>query len=116
MAELEYEPEVVPAQAASLLLAHGVDSLAVEEDLARVWREDAGQAVQQGGLAGIVQDPDDLLPGAEVEPGRVAGARREAAACQVLAKVRFNQAPTAPIYVGGALITVGGMIIAFWRA
>ena len=35
---------------------------------------------------------------------------------QVLAKVRFNQAPTAPIYVGGALITVGGMIIAFWRA
>src|ERR1700735_5000464 len=35
---------------------------------------------------------------------------------QVLAKVRFNQAPTTPIYVGGALITVGGMIIAFWRA
>ncbi len=35
---------------------------------------------------------------------------------QILAKVRFNQAPTAPIYVGGALITVGGMIIAFWRA
>ncbi len=33
---------------------------------------------------------------------------------QVLAKVRFNQAPTAPIYVGGALITLGGMIIAFW--
>ncbi len=35
---------------------------------------------------------------------------------QLLAKVRFNQAPTAPIYVGGALITAGGMIIAFWRA
>jgi len=35
---------------------------------------------------------------------------------QVLAKVRFNQAPTAPVYVGGALITAGGMIIAFWRA
>ena len=35
---------------------------------------------------------------------------------QVLAKVRFNQAPTVPIYLGGALITVGGMIIAFWRA
>jgi hypothetical protein len=35
---------------------------------------------------------------------------------QVLAKVRFNQAPTAPIYLGGALITAGGMIIAFWRA
>ena len=35
---------------------------------------------------------------------------------QVLAKVRFNQAPTAPVYVGGALITVGGMVVAFWRA
>ena len=35
---------------------------------------------------------------------------------QVLAKVRFNQSPTVPIYLGGALITVGGMIIAFWRA
>jgi hypothetical protein len=34
---------------------------------------------------------------------------------QVLAKVRFDQAPTAPIYVGGALITTGGLIIAFWR-
>jgi hypothetical protein len=35
---------------------------------------------------------------------------------QVLAKVRFNQAPTAPIYVGGTLIATGGVIIAFWRA
>jgi hypothetical protein len=35
---------------------------------------------------------------------------------QVLAKVRFNQAPTIPIYVGGTLITAGGMIIAFWKA
>ena len=34
---------------------------------------------------------------------------------QVLAKVRFNQAPTTPIYVGGALIAAGGIIIAFWR-
>jgi hypothetical protein len=34
---------------------------------------------------------------------------------QVLAKVRFNQAPTLPIYVGGSLITTGGLIIAFWR-
>jgi hypothetical protein len=34
---------------------------------------------------------------------------------QVLAKVRFNQAPTAPIYLGGALIATGGLIIAFWR-
>jgi hypothetical protein len=35
---------------------------------------------------------------------------------QVLAKVRFNQAPTPPIYVGGTLIATGGLIIAFWRA
>jgi small multidrug resistance family-3 protein len=34
---------------------------------------------------------------------------------QVLARVRFHQAPTVPIYVGGTLITLGGMIIAFWR-
>jgi hypothetical protein len=34
---------------------------------------------------------------------------------QVLAKVRFHQAPTAPIYVGGTLIATGGLIIAFWR-
>jgi hypothetical protein len=34
---------------------------------------------------------------------------------QVLAKVRFHQSPTMPIYVGGALITTGGIIIAFWR-
>ena len=35
---------------------------------------------------------------------------------QILAKVRFNQAPTMPIYVGGSLITMGGIIIAFWRS
>ena len=35
---------------------------------------------------------------------------------QLLAKVRFHQSPTAPIYVGGALITAGGIIIAFWQA
>ena len=34
---------------------------------------------------------------------------------QVLARVRFHQSPTVPIYVGGALITTGGIIIAFWR-
>jgi drug/metabolite transporter superfamily protein YnfA len=34
---------------------------------------------------------------------------------QVLAKIRFNQSPTMPIYVGGTLITTGGIIIAFWR-
>ena len=35
---------------------------------------------------------------------------------QILAKVRFHQSPTLPIYVGGSLITAGGIIIAFWRA
>ena len=35
---------------------------------------------------------------------------------QILAKVRFNQPPTMPIYVGGSLITMGGIIIAFWRS
>jgi hypothetical protein len=34
---------------------------------------------------------------------------------QVLARVRFNQAPTTPINVGGALIVSGGLVIAFWR-
>ena len=34
---------------------------------------------------------------------------------QVLAKIRFHQSPTMPIYVGGALITAGGIIIAFWK-
>ena len=34
---------------------------------------------------------------------------------QILAKLRFNQAPTTPIYVGGSLIVAGGMVIAFWR-
>jgi hypothetical protein len=35
---------------------------------------------------------------------------------QFLAKVRFNQPPTSPIYVGGSLITMGGIIIAFWQS
>ena len=34
---------------------------------------------------------------------------------QVLAKVRFQQSPTVPIYVGGALIVGGGLVIAFWQ-
>jgi hypothetical protein len=33
---------------------------------------------------------------------------------QILAKVRFHQSPTLPIYVGGALIVSGGILIAFW--
>lgn len=34
---------------------------------------------------------------------------------QVLAKVRFNQPPTAPILVGGSLIVAGGAVITFWK-
>jgi len=37
-------------------------------------------------------------------------------AAQLLAKVRFGQAPTLPIYVGGSFILVGGCVVAFWKA
>ena len=35
---------------------------------------------------------------------------------QVLAKVRFQQSPSAPILVGGTLIIAGGAVITFWKA
>ena len=35
---------------------------------------------------------------------------------QLVAWARFGQAPTTPIYAGGALIVVGGLLIAFWKA
>jgi len=34
---------------------------------------------------------------------------------QILARVRFQQSPTLPIYVGGTFILIGGMLIAFWK-
>ena len=34
---------------------------------------------------------------------------------QVIARVRFGQSPTPAIYVGGALITAGGLLIALWN-
>jgi hypothetical protein len=34
---------------------------------------------------------------------------------QVLAKLRFNQAPTPPILLGGSLIVAGGAVITFWK-
>jgi small multidrug resistance family-3 protein len=34
---------------------------------------------------------------------------------QLLARVRFGQSPTPPIYAGGALIVAGGLLIAFWK-
>lgn len=36
-------------------------------------------------------------------------------AAQLLAKVRFGQSPTPPIYVGGAMIVVGGLVMALWK-
>jgi len=37
-------------------------------------------------------------------------------AAQLLARVRFGQSPTPPIYLGGAFILIGGAVIAFWKA
>lgn len=37
-------------------------------------------------------------------------------AAQLLARIRFGQASTPPIYVGGLFIVIGGAIIAFWKA
>jgi len=34
---------------------------------------------------------------------------------QVVAKVRFHQSPSVPIWVGGSLIVAGGLVITFWR-
>jgi hypothetical protein len=34
---------------------------------------------------------------------------------QLLARVRFGQGPTLPIYCGGSLIVAGGLVIAFWK-
>jgi small multidrug resistance family-3 protein len=34
---------------------------------------------------------------------------------QLLNKLRFGQSPTLPIYAGGALIVLGGLVIAFWK-
>jgi hypothetical protein len=37
-------------------------------------------------------------------------------AAQILAKVRFGQSPTPPVYLGGAMILAGGLVMAFWKA
>jgi drug/metabolite transporter superfamily protein YnfA len=34
---------------------------------------------------------------------------------QIVAKVRFHQSPTLPIWAGGALIVAGGLVITFWK-
>lgn len=35
---------------------------------------------------------------------------------QLVAKFKFHQSPTPPIYVGGALILAGGIVMTFWKA
>ncbi len=37
-------------------------------------------------------------------------------AAQLLAKIRFGQSPTPPIYIGGTLILTGGLVMAFWKS
>lgn len=36
-------------------------------------------------------------------------------AAQIVAKLRFQQSPTPPIYAGGALIVLGGIVMTFWK-
>ena len=34
---------------------------------------------------------------------------------QIVNRVRFGHAPSAPIYAGGALIVAGGLVMMFWK-
>lgn len=34
---------------------------------------------------------------------------------QIVARLRFHQSPTVPIWVGGTLIVAGGLVITFWK-
>jgi drug/metabolite transporter (DMT)-like permease len=34
---------------------------------------------------------------------------------QIVARLQFHQTPTKPIYVGGALIVAGGLIMTLWK-
>jgi hypothetical protein len=34
---------------------------------------------------------------------------------QIVARLQFNQSPSKPIYVGGAFVVVGGLIMTLWR-
>jgi small multidrug resistance family-3 protein len=35
---------------------------------------------------------------------------------QVVAKLQFHQSPSRPVYVGGAFVVVGGLIMSLWKA
>jgi hypothetical protein len=34
---------------------------------------------------------------------------------QIVAKLQFDQSPSKPIYAGGTLVVIGGLIMAFWK-
>ena len=34
---------------------------------------------------------------------------------QIVAKLQFHQSPTKPIYVGGAFVLLGGLIMSLWK-
>ena len=34
---------------------------------------------------------------------------------QIVAKLQFHQSPSKPMYVGGAFVAVGGLIMTFWK-
>jgi hypothetical protein len=34
---------------------------------------------------------------------------------QLVARLQFHQSPTRPIYAGGALIVLGGLVMTFWK-
>ncbi len=34
---------------------------------------------------------------------------------QVVARVQFHQSPSNPIYLGGAFVVAGGLIMTFWK-
>lgn len=36
-------------------------------------------------------------------------------AAQIVAKLQFHQTPSRPIYVGGAFVVSGGLIMALWK-
>ena len=35
---------------------------------------------------------------------------------QIVANLQFHQSPSKPIYIGGAFITIGGLIMTLWKA
>lgn len=34
---------------------------------------------------------------------------------QVVAKLQFHQSPSKPVYIGGAFVVVGGLIMSLWK-